>query len=306
MSLGARLRRTLLRASKGPVEPARTITLPPVFVGGTGRSGTTITGRLLGAHPSYHVIATEVRFLTEHGGLCDLVNGKTDLGTFDARMRSRGFDPSEETGPHVVLGQAAIEAALDRLAHDLPIDPVAAGAAFTHRLLDPIAAAAGKPGWVEMTPGNCRSAVALRKLFPDMRLIHSERDGRDVACSVVPLGWGPDDLDAALDWWGASLRRARAGVAALPADRTLVVRMESLIVEARDREYARILAFLGFADDAAMQTYFETKVTAERAHIGRWRTDVPADRLEAFEAHYAALVDSLGEAAPAAGAAVPA
>jgi hypothetical protein len=303
--LGARLRRTLLRVSKGPVEPARTTTLPPVFVGGTGRSGTTITGRLLGAHPSYHVIATEVRFLTEPGGMCDLVNGRTDLATFDDRMRHRGFDPSETTGPHVVLDEAAIEAALERLAKDLPIDPAAAGAAFTHRLLDPIATAAGKPGWVEMTPGNCRSAPTLRKLFPDLRLVHSERDGRDVACSVVPLGWGPDDLDSALDWWAASLRRARAGVAALPADRTLVVRMESLILSDRDREYARLLAFLGLDDDPAMRAYFEAAVTAERAHVGRWRTDVPADRLASFEAHYAALVTSLGDVV-APGAAVTA
>jgi hypothetical protein len=301
-----RLRRTLLRATRGPVEPARTTTLPPVFVGGTGRSGTTVTGRLVGLHPSYHGITTEVRFLSAKGGLCDLVNGRTGMRKFDGRMRGRGFDPTETNGPHMVLEQAAIEAALDRLAHDVRIDPVAAGAAFAHRLLDPLAIAAGKPGWVEMTPGNSRVAPTLLRMFPDLRLIHTERDGRDIACSVVPLGWGPNDLDSALDWWAASLRKCRAGVAALPPGRALVLRMESLLVDDRDGEYARLLDFVGLTDDPAMRAYFEAQMTAERAHIGRWRTDVPADRLAAFEAHYTELAASLGEDVRAPGAAVSA
>ena len=35
-----------------------------VFVGGTGRSGTTVVGRLVGAHERYHLIPFEARFQT--------------------------------------------------------------------------------------------------------------------------------------------------------------------------------------------------------------------------------------------------
>ena len=157
----------------------------------------------------------------------------------------------------------------------------------------PLAEAAGSSGWVEMTPGNARVAPTLLRMFPDMRLVHSERDGRDVACSVVPLGWGPDDLDSALDWWAESLRQARIAVGRLPPGRAHVLRMEALVADDREREYTRLLTYLGLADDPAMRSYFAEHVSAERAHVGRWRTDVPRNRQAAFVAHYQGLLGAL-------------
>ena len=78
------------------------------------------------------------------------------------------------------------------------------------------------------------------------------------------------------------------------------------MVDDRAGEYDRLLAFLGLADDAAVRTYFDERVTADRAHIGRWRTDVPADRLAAFEARYETLAARLGESEAIVGDAVTA
>jgi hypothetical protein len=47
-----------------------------VFTGGTGRSGTTVLGHLLDNHPEIgRTMPREVRFITERGGLIDLVAG---------------------------------------------------------------------------------------------------------------------------------------------------------------------------------------------------------------------------------------
>jgi Sulfotransferase family len=293
VTLRARIRQRLVANTQSPVDPARTTTLPPIFVGGTGRSGTTITARLLGAHPAYHMIGVEVRFLSSSGGLCDLVEGKTNLRKFGSKMRRLWSRHDGQPGKRLIEDISMIDAALERLAYDLPIDRHAAAAAFTHRLLDPIAAEAGANGWVEMTPGNVRVAPKLLRLFPDMRMIHSMRDGRDVACSVVPLTWGPNDLDQALDWWASSLRAALAATRALPPDRLLAVRVESLVADAREEEYRRLLDFAGLADDRAMRSFFDTRATAQLSHAGRWRTDVPAERRQAFDAHYKALLAGL-------------
>ena len=69
--------------------------------------------------------------------------------------------------------------------------------------------------------------------------------------------------------------------------------MEDLIERDRDPQYARLLAFLGLEDDPAMRAYFDSEITPGRAHIGRWRSDVPAERLESFQAHYRELADGL-------------
>ncbi len=49
----------------------------PIFVGGTGRSGTTIFYRGLGRHSKIHVFPNEMRFLIDPGGLIDLVDSCT-------------------------------------------------------------------------------------------------------------------------------------------------------------------------------------------------------------------------------------
>jgi hypothetical protein len=69
---------------------ART-TLPPVFIGGTGRSGTGITARLLGSHPAYYRAPTEVRFISGMGGLCHLAAGRTTLAAFQEAILGRWY-----------------------------------------------------------------------------------------------------------------------------------------------------------------------------------------------------------------------
>lgn len=48
-----------------------------IFIGGTGRSGTSILYRLLDSHPSIHAFDLEMRFLIDPRGLIDLVDALT-------------------------------------------------------------------------------------------------------------------------------------------------------------------------------------------------------------------------------------
>src|ERR1051325_8637667 len=49
----------------------------PVFVAGTGRSGTSQLADILGEHPLIHRIPMETRFLVDPGGLRDLADALT-------------------------------------------------------------------------------------------------------------------------------------------------------------------------------------------------------------------------------------
>jgi hypothetical protein len=271
---------------------ART-TLPPVFIGGTGRSGTGITARLLGSHPAYYRAPTEVRFISGMGGLCHLAAGRTTLAAFQEAILGRWYHRGPTKGLHLVLKAEQIEAALPMLRERLEADPWAAARDFARRLLDPLALAAGAQGWIEDTPANAIAARRLLRMFPDMRLVHSVRDGRDVACSVIRFQWGPSDLEGGLDWWAGRLERGFRACDQVPPDRVLVVQLEDLVVRDRDRQYSRLREFVGLDDDPTMRRFFDEVVDPRDAHVGRWISDVPDERRRAFEARYARLVADL-------------
>ena len=50
----------------------------PVFVAGTGRSGTSRIADIIGEHPLIHRIPMETKFLIDPGGLRDLADALTD------------------------------------------------------------------------------------------------------------------------------------------------------------------------------------------------------------------------------------
>ncbi|MEX2375972.1 MAG: sulfotransferase, partial [Dehalococcoidia bacterium] len=53
-------------------------TLIPIFIGGTGRSGTSILKKVVASHPAVASIPTEMRIIVDPGGLLDLQRALTD------------------------------------------------------------------------------------------------------------------------------------------------------------------------------------------------------------------------------------
>jgi hypothetical protein len=284
------------RAAEPPPWPGPATTLPPVFVGGSGRSGTTITGRLVGAHSAYKVLSIEVRFISDPGGLVHLAEGATSFRRFSRRIRNKWYTRREGHGLHRILEREAIEGPLEVLRQRLARDRWLAGRAYAHELLDRFALAADARGWVEQSPTNTRVAAGLVRMFPGARVIHVVRDGRDVACSLVRQPWGPNDFHSGLEWWARRYRYSAAALAAAPPDSVLTFRMEDLMDRDREGTFGGLLAFLGLDEDEAIRSYFDGTVTRDKAHIGRWRTDVPADERPAFEAHYERLLADLERA----------
>jgi hypothetical protein len=65
----------------------------PIFVGGTGRSGTSQLTRVLGQHPSIYALPDETRFIIDPGGLEDLARALTTSYTpYHGDAALRHFD----------------------------------------------------------------------------------------------------------------------------------------------------------------------------------------------------------------------
>lgn len=273
---------------------------PPVFVGGTGRSGTTIVGQLIGHSATFELVPTEVRFHTDPGGLPDLVAGRIGVEEFADNMVRKWYrrraNRNGPRGVHVVADQQTFDAALARLRETFETDGVVAAGRFIHDLLDGVAERAGKPSWVEMTPPVAHAMDSLHRILPDAKFVHMMRDGRDVASSVVPRGWGPNDLPGAMEWWADEMIAIGRAEANVPADRLLRMRIESLVGPNRDAAYQRLCTFLGIDDDPGMRAFFDESVTGRKARRGRWRNERDEAELAEIEKLYEAALSRLEEA----------
>jgi hypothetical protein len=274
---------------------------PPIFVGGTGRSGTTILGRMLGRQREYTVIPVEARFHCSPDGLPSVLTGEQTPERFAERVLEEWFHPPGRTEKLAAfIGREALDEALARFVAQAVEYPLAAGRSLMEEIFGGYARSQGRRGWVEMTPINAMwGAPYLLRLFPELRFVNVIRDGRDVAASLLAVGWLADAREA-LGWWAERMLRGHRELATLPAGSLLTVRFERLLVDDREGGLREIQRFMGWEEDA-MRRFFTRRMPPEEAHVGRWETDFSEREREFVAAEYEAILDRLR----AAGVTVP-
>jgi hypothetical protein len=253
-----------------------------VFVGGTGRSGTHVLGRLLGSHPRFADVPIEARFHCNKRGFPDLLGGRVSLAGFMEKLRGFWWHrvrlDDQPRGLYNLMTRAVFDEAAARFEAGYHDDPVTACTRLFGDLLWPIAEEERKPALVEMSSHNVREAQTLRRLYPAARFVHTVRDGRDAASSVTTKTWGPDRIPAAIEWWAQRLRDIDAGVRgeedgaayALGPRQLHPLVLDDLVAGDRDAAYTALLDFCGVADEPSARRFLEERMDAGAANRGRW------------------------------------
>jgi hypothetical protein len=134
---------------------------------------------------------------------------------------------------------------------------------------------------------------ALR-VWPDARFIHLFRDGRDVARSIVQMGWAGNVYRGVDEWITAETRWVELA-RRLPAGRRIDVRYEDL-VSRPEATLAALCDFIGVPYDPAMLSYPERSTygppTAALAH--QWRTKLAPREVAQVEARIAEMLVERG------------
>src|SRR5258705_434249 len=68
----------------------------------------------------------------------------------------------------------------------------------------------GKPQYADKTPSHLLHVPLLAGRFPRARFVHIVRDGRDVAASLVTMGFGASDFAEAARGWRRKVLKAHA------------------------------------------------------------------------------------------------
>jgi hypothetical protein len=243
-------------------------------------------GRLLGCHPDYAVIPFEAKFHADPRGLSAVIAGRISATEFNAGLLA-GYDTSpRRRGLARAIEASDLEQALEDFRRAAEVDVLAAARLLLQTVFGGYAHSRRKCGWIEMTPRNLLHAPELHSLFPEARFVNIVRDGRDVAASLLKIPWKTDPIDA-LNWWEARMHQAEAAVGRVPPEAVHRLSFENLMVTEREQTLVSLLGFLGWeSEPKKVRRFFDEEMSAVRAHVGRWSSDLPESQRQEVDRRY--------------------
>ena len=267
--------------------------VPPLFVLGVSRSGTTMLRVILDRSPGI-AIPDETFFVPQlahrHGGVVDPdelledVRRLPRLAAWDVPLE----DIASRLRPGMTIGEA--------------LDAVFQAYAAKH----------DKPRWGDKTPMYMRHLRLIDRLFPEAQHVHLIRDGRDAALAfldmpkgVVTRTWAhPRSAAAFACEWRTEVRRARELGARVGPSRYHEVRYEELVADT-EGVVRSICAFAELPFEAAMLDFAGQVDVSEKPHhqrllqpptrgVRNWREQMGEEDVRAFEGVAGDLLDELG------------
>jgi len=275
---------------------------PYFFIVGSPRSGTTLLKRIVDAHPDIAIPPEShwiPRWYEERKGLTP--EGFITAGLISSllaypKFKRLGFS-GEEVNALTKSGEPVLYST------------------FVTGIFNLYGKAQGKLLVGDKTPSYARRIRTLHALWPRARFVHLIRDGRDVCLSYV--NWKKFKKRATLPtcndhpvittalWWECHVRLAQEAGNMLGPALYHEIRYESLVANPAE-ECKALCAFLGVPYADAMLRFYEGRrrtdpgLDAKRAWLPitpglrDWKTQMPAEEIEQFEAAAGDLLDELG------------
>lgn len=267
----------------------------PVFVLGSGRSGTTITATLMNHLPGIH-IAKETGFIGQHLTRLINANSQADLAALIPEINSwLEINLWEHTGN---------VADFQRFCSKYDIQGARALIYYIWQLDSPTP-------WNELsfigdnTPLYVMAIPAIQQLFPEARYIHVVRDPRDVVCSIRKMRFGADELVTAAMEWHLYLGCWMTAERLVSPDQRMECRYEDLCMDP-EQTFARLARFVdrseadakgalalhaspgakpktGFENVAAASHHTRINEPLSPSRVGRYRTELTAAQIQAVE-----------------------
>jgi hypothetical protein len=240
-----------------------------IFNVGSRRSGTFWLQRIVTAHPDVSAVGSETHLF------------------------SHGIAPLAERFHHATLGSAQVGTTF--VERDVLLDGLRD---FCDTVFEPMLEP-GRERLAERTPLHALHTGLIRAIYPDGRIVHIIRDGRDVVRSLLAQQWGPRNVAEGAREWRAAIEAARAGAG--DSDRYLEIRYEDLHADPATR-ISGLYRWLGLRVDEAILEHALAEAGVERnldpyntpAGSGKWRSAFTPDDLAAFEEVAGDLLYELG------------
>jgi hypothetical protein len=264
----------------------------PIFIVGSPRSGTTLVQSIISASPEL-AVAPENDFLMRF------------LDEFSRRdLRDRGTLDSFVTKLFALKATKYWKIERDTLLEHLQHTAPDSYPQLVRRTYEHFAHGEGARRWGAKVPYFALHLAVLAQMFPDVRVVHVVRDGRDVLASMRErtrhgaTHFPVDARFAALRWKQLVLAGSR-GAQLLGPQQYLELRYEDLITDP-DAVVARLERFLGCTLPAAAEAHYRHAIASAVVHsddierylrpgitpasMARWQRELGARDVQWFEA----------------------
>ncbi len=234
----------------------------PFFIVGAQRSGTTMLRLMLNQH-SELCVPFETVFIPEFYDRIPDYQGPGGETRIEELLDDIIADPWVRKGDLI----PDREAVLDKRPSDY--------AELVDAIFRTFAERQDKEIWGDKTPTYVEHIDVLDRLFPDCRVIHLVRDGRDVALSLSGISWGSRNLVRnAAEWrWKVVMGRKMGNML---RDRYLEIPYEKLVA-APGETLASVCGFLGVPFEEEMLAYPDAAAAAMPEKSLKWhRSSVSA------------------------------
>jgi sulfotransferase family protein len=248
-----------------PVAETEPSTLVPFFVIGAERSGTTLLRLMMDHHPQIRFgfeLDFIVDYLTPNGDDPDPIQLQNSIAS-DRAAQLYGFEYRAERGFKEEVREFLIQDA-NRAENKI------FGVAIHRRFAD------------------------LLQYWPNARFLNLTRDPRDVAKSVIAMGWAGNTWHGSKPWLQGQVD-AQELRQTLPPDHWLELHFEDLVSEPVTT-LTRICEFLGSAYDPAMLTYPSdtTYPAPDASAASRWKKKLTRKEVQLVEAQVGEWLQASG------------
>lgn len=292
-----------------------------IFVGGSGRSGTSYVAKYLSLHPEVLGIEdVEVKFVGELHGLVELKNALVLSYTLPrAQIAVKNFakifnslygDTYEKQLPldffvSRVEGNKILSEYLLSVTSGSTDYPKICNALhfekqtrkFFREFYECGAKRLNFDGsiYLEKTPHNLLNMRFISRLFPNSRFVHVNRDPRSVCWSLRNMSWGPDTLSECISWYKCYssawiAERARANYDGIEV---FEFRIEDL-GEKKDEVSNNMTEFLKLRSTVQFDNFNITNLNKWVTHADRHDIDLMNRGLEEEIRAFGYQIDSIG------------
>ena len=248
-----------------------------IFIGGTGRCGTTILGGLFSHSPEV-LYFSEPRFICDKYGLYHYVEERVELDQFSKTFHTiflekliKGVSCNRKYGWNEFYSEEFINMAFDLCFTSE--DRIANSRNFIDFLFSKGAREVSRSRWVEKTPNTVRKCYLLWKIFPKMLYIHVFRDPRSIYCSVRSRSWGPNNIDEFIPWYFSIVNDSLVSMKKIPRKNFILLNLNELVNNPVDivKDLFRC-AGLDISEENILRC--SGFVDPSRANLNRWKNEL--------------------------------